>query len=125
VREYQIEFEKLANHTEGLFDEFFRSYFVSGLKDVIQSDVKMFRPSTMMEALGLAKLAEDKIIAQQCSKSTFVPFRNMVSQRPPIMPAPRTTPIKHLFEAEMRARREKGLCYNCDEKFTRGHRCVE
>ena len=22
-------------------------------------------------------------------------------------------------------RREKGLCYNCDEKFTRGHRCVE
>jgi len=41
------------------------------------------------------------------------------------MLAPRTTPIKHLTEAEMRARREKGLCYNCDEKFTRGHRCIE
>ena len=25
----------------------------------------------------------------------------------------------------MQARREKGLCYNCDEKFSRGHRCVQ
>ena len=41
------------------------------------------------------------------------------------MPAPRTTPIKHLSEAEIWKHREKGLCYNCDDKFTRGHRCVE
>ena len=79
----------------------------------------------MMEALGFAKLVEDKIIAQQRSKSTFDPFINMVSQIPPITPAPRTTPVKHLSEAKMRERQEKGLCYNCDEKFTRGHRCVE
>ena len=25
----------------------------------------------------------------------------------------------------MQERQEKGLCYNCDEKFTRGHRCVQ
>ena len=79
----------------------------------------MFCPNTMMESLGLAKLAEDKIMAQQRSKSTFVPFKNMVPQRPPILSAPRTTPIKHLYEAEMWTRREKGICYNCDEKFTR------
>ena len=65
----------------------------------------------------LAKLVEDKIIAHQRSKSTFVPFRNMVPQRHPIPPTPRTTPIKHLSEAEMRACREKGLCYICDGKF--------
>ena len=23
----------------------------------------------------------------------------------------------------MQARRQKGLCYNCDEKFSPGHRC--
>ena len=39
--------------------------------------------------------------------------------------APRTSPIKHLFEVEMWECREKGICYNCDEKFTQGHRCVE
>lgn len=125
VREYQTEFEKLANHTEGLSDEFFRSCFVSGLKDALRSEVKMFRPTTMMEALGLAKLAEDKISALQRSRSNFVPFRNTGSHNPPVIPAPRTTPIKHLSETEMRVRRDKGLCYNCDEKWSRGHRCVQ
>ena len=79
----------------------------------------------MMEALGLAKLAEDKIKAQQCSKSTLIPFRPMVPQRTQNPLAPRTTPIKHLSEADMREHQEKGICYNCVEKFTRGHRCVE
>lgn len=30
---------------------------------------------------------------------------------------------KILSTAEMRARREKGLCYNCEEQFTPGHKC--
>ena len=49
----------------------------------------------------------------------------MVSKRPLITPAPRTTDIKHFSIVEMRARREKGICYNCDVKFTQGHICVE
>ncbi|KAF7154542.1 hypothetical protein RHSIM_Rhsim01G0254600 [Rhododendron simsii] len=32
-------------------------------------------------------------------------------------------PLKHLTQKEMEARREKGLCFNCDEKFVKGHRC--
>ena len=64
-------------------------------------------------------------MSQQRSTSTFVPFRNIVSPRPPIMLAPSTAPIKHLSEVKMREHREKGLCYNCGEKFTRGHRCAE
>ena len=80
---------------------------MTSLKDAIRSEVKMFFPNTMMEALGLAKLAKDKIRAQQCSKSTLVPFRPMVLQRTQDPPAPRTTPIKHLFEAEMQERQEK------------------
>ena len=56
---------------------------------------------------------------------TFVPFRNAGSQHSPVTPTPKTTPIKHLSETEMRAHREKGLCYNCDEKWSRGHRCVQ
>ena len=49
----------------------------------------------------------------------------MVPQRTPIPPTPRTTSIKHLSKVEMRERREKGICYKCDEKFTWGHQCVE
>ena len=125
MREYKTEFENLVKHTEGFFDVFYSSCFISGLKDTIRSDVTMFCPNTMMEILGLAKLVEDKIRAQQCLKSTFVPFINMVPQRHPIPLTPKTTPIKHLSEAEMWARREKGLCYNCNGKFTQGHQCTE
>ena len=35
VREYQTKFDKLVNHKEGLFDAFYRSCFISGLKDAI------------------------------------------------------------------------------------------
>ena len=49
----------------------------------------------------------------------------MVPQRTQNLPAPRTTPIEIFSEEDMREHREKGLCYNCDEKFTKGHRCVE
>ena len=35
VQEYQTEFEKLTNHTEGLYNAFYRSCFISGMKDTI------------------------------------------------------------------------------------------
>lgn len=31
--------------------------------------------------------------------------------------------LRRLTAAEMAERREKGLCFNCDEKFSTGHRC--
>lgn len=33
--------------------------------------------------------------------------------------------VKLLTAAEMSARREKGLCFNCDEKFSPGHKCKQ
>ena len=35
VREYQTNFEKLANHTEGFSNAFYKSCFISDIKDVI------------------------------------------------------------------------------------------
>ena len=32
-------------------------------------------------------------------------------------------PIKRLNASQMQERREKGLCYNCDEKYQYGHKC--
>ena len=33
------------------------------------------------------------------------------------------SPMKKLTCKEMQNRRTQGLCFNCDEKFTPGHRC--
>ena len=65
VKEYQNQFEKLANHIEGLDDAFFTSCFISGLKEEIRLEVKMFNPKTMMDAIALAKLAKDKANAHR------------------------------------------------------------
>ncbi|KAI5392824.1 hypothetical protein KIW84_060111 [Lathyrus oleraceus] len=47
------------------------------------------------------------------------------SFKPPIVVNPHKplTPIKRISHDELQARREKGLCYNCDERFRMGHRC--
>jgi hypothetical protein len=34
-------------------------------------------------------------------------------------------PFKRLTTTEMRMRRSQGLCFNCGEKFSSGHRCKQ
>lgn len=41
---------------------------------------------------------------------------------PPKTPPP--VPLKCLSPEELALRRERGLCFNCDEQFHRGHKCV-
>lgn len=58
---------------------------------------------------------------------------NTTAPRPPNRPtltsSPNTsnpkpaTPIKRLSPAELQARHDKGLCYNCDELYYNGHCC--
>jgi hypothetical protein len=40
-----------------------------------------------------------------------------------VPPTPLRHPVKRLTTEEMQLRRHQGLCFNCDEKFTPGHRC--
>ena len=35
----------------------------------------------------------------------------------------RILPIRKLSPTELQRRRQQGLCYNCDEKYTMGHKC--
>ncbi|RVW92924.1 hypothetical protein CK203_040429 [Vitis vinifera] len=47
----------------------------------------------------------------------------VVAIREKMMNQHREIPIKRLTESELQARREKGICFKCDEKFSLGHRC--
>ena len=42
--------------------------------------------------------------------------------QPPLLPTP-NLPIRRLTPAELRDKREKWLCYNCDKKYSANHRC--
>ncbi|PNX92970.1 Ty3/gypsy retrotransposon protein, partial [Trifolium pratense] len=142
VNEYLAEFERLANRIVGLQPPFLLSCFISGLSPEIRREVQALRPMSLTQATALAKLQEDKIAdrrrffknkpnSQQISSSSN-PFGPPPSTPP--LPTPNTLPLlpppkpnrpnfRKLSPEEMASRREKGLCYNCDETFTPQHKC--
>jgi len=97
----------------------------------------VLRPTTISHAIGLAKLLESKNLANRSNPQyqRKPPYSSPnSSSSTPILPTPNTRPalpappkigmpIKCLSQTELLARRAKGLCFNCDERFIPGHRC--
>ncbi|KAG6643376.1 hypothetical protein CIPAW_09G207300 [Carya illinoinensis] len=130
-REYLQEFEKLANRVKGWPKKALLGAFMGGLKAEIAVEVRMFRPKSLQNAIDLAKRQDEKL---QKTKKAVGNFRNINRISGPTIPTmsnPASVSVKPLpasavkrlsFE-EMRVKCEKNLCFDCDEKFTRGHRC--
>lgn len=140
VTAYLTEFEALANRLEGLSEVDLLSCFVSGLRMDIRREVLTQRPITISQATGLARLQEDKlqdITRMSRSKvwhSSSTPTKELIKggsdSTPPstntagLLPTPAAKPrFRHLSSAEMDERREKGLCFNCDQRWSRQHKC--
>ncbi|XP_061361978.1 uncharacterized protein LOC133305749 [Gastrolobium bilobum] len=137
VEEYQKLFEQLCNQIVGIDDLTLQSYFESGLKTEIRKEVRLHLPESLEDAISLAKVVEDKLTDR--APSRFGPYRNFTSNnssnQPGLLPTPANgivpytppsktnIPIKRLSSAEMAEKREKGLCYYCEEKFHRNHKC--
>ncbi|XP_014496781.1 uncharacterized protein LOC106758364 [Vigna radiata var. radiata] len=135
LHEYLSEFETLANRISDYPPNFYLSCFLSGLKPPLRREVTALQPPDLPHAIALAKLHEDKfrpsIPPLNCfgrtptpppplSLSPSIPPKPL----PPLLPTPTNKiPIKRLTEAEMQVRRDKNLCFNCDERYTRGHQC--
>jgi len=136
VAEYTSQFESLSNRLRGLSDKNKLSCFLSGLKDDIRLPLRMLAPRDLVSAFGLAKLQEEFLTTSR------KPFRGSYSSRQSSWGqsigvsspssgsssqfSPRTSPtvpVQRISSAQMRERREKGLCYNCDEKWIPSHKC--
>ncbi|CAM8990762.1 unnamed protein product [Rhodiola kirilowii] len=133
VAAYIREFESLSTRTPGLSPENLLNRFLAGLKEEIHREIVLLCPQTLAKAMGMARVAEQKV-----NESRWYPGRSpggrlslpMAGQGTSVVPqSPRpvsilpSLPAKRLTPAEMAARRERGLCFNCDEKFAPGHRC--
>ncbi|KAH6778472.1 hypothetical protein C2S51_009784 [Perilla frutescens var. frutescens] len=103
--DYVEKFEELRECMQ-LFDNkvysenYFIASFLSGLSEELRSAVKMFNPSTL-----------DQAVKTSAQPLTSVPTPTQKN------------PVKFLTSAQMSERRSQGLCYNCDERYTPGHRC--
>ncbi|XP_072088166.1 uncharacterized protein [Arachis hypogaea] len=145
VSDYYNEFVALANRTQIDPPDALKDCFISGLKSNIRREVKAQCPPSLMRAVTLARLYEDKF--SSVPRSTYgpasprtqpTPTTAISSNRPiqrntlsPLLPTPPKRPalppmissVRKLSPAEIQSKREKGLCYWCDEKFSATHRC--
>ncbi|KAK6140363.1 hypothetical protein DH2020_025894 [Rehmannia glutinosa] len=138
--EYVDKFEELhacmMMLNNGVYTEdYFIASFISGLSEESQAFINMFEPTTLHQTieLGRKQLCTMEAIAKKVKAPTKPSFGasvnnedfefNTIPPPKPQYPSSSKPPLKLLSSSEMVARREKGLCYNCDETFTFGHRC--
>jgi hypothetical protein len=106
--------------------------FLGGLKADISADVRKFKPRTLRETIELARMREDELAHSK--KSPFAETYRYNSK--PAWGSNTTTTVssssknsalpavKKISWEEMQKRREKGLCFNCNERYIPGHRCA-
>lgn len=100
------------------------------------------QPHSVTQAVSFARLHEEKLLDshRQGSKPSSSTTPGMSTTRPspslngplqesPLLPSASrphaaTIPFKRLTPSELALRREQGLCFNCDEKYSRGHECA-
>ena len=91
--------------------------FVRTLKDNIQQEVHLFEPSSLEKAFMMEKKVENKNMAMNTRKAFSNTYRenNVPSSKLP----------QRLTPQQLDERRAKGLCFNCDSKYSKGHTCGE
>ncbi|WVZ97289.1 hypothetical protein U9M48_042838, partial [Paspalum notatum var. saurae] len=137
VVEYQDRFQALLPRAGPLRESQRVQLFTGGLQPPLSIDVRIQNPQSLAAAMSLARQFE--LREQYAAPAPRAPPRPLLPAPPPrlalpVLPGPRAaTPamisvkgrqIKHLTQAEQKERRRKGLCYNCDEKYTRGYNRV-
>jgi hypothetical protein len=146
VSDYTSQFEALSNRLRGISESNRLSCFLSGLKDDIRLPVRMLHPPNLVAAFGLAKLQEEYLLTSrrplrsssssysfgrhqswgQSSSSPATSGPSLPSTQVPLaLPAksPSGLPIQRISPAQMKERRDRGLCYYCDDKWLPGHKC--
>lgn len=148
VADYREEFEALMPRITGVSEAMFLNFFIWGLKLEIRRELLMLKPEGLADAMAKAQLFEDRhqdILFRSRVHEFRPPSNSRTTQfspnNGPFPPSavhtrplpsngnqhtsvtPQSFPIKRLSPAELKERRDKGLCFTCDEKFNFGHKC--
>lgn len=143
--DYYKDFMILANRVEGLTDDALLDCFISGHKGDIKRDVIAQSPTSLLRAVSLARLFNEKQLVGFSNANHHPTIPNslplpVLTPNPPWKsssttasfcasssnskaPFPLLHFVKKMSPVEMQLRRDKGLCYACDEKFSWNHCC--
>ncbi|OIT03531.1 hypothetical protein A4A49_57573, partial [Nicotiana attenuata] len=104
VSELQGRFETIANETDEISEKLMIQLFIFGLREDIKHSVLTHEPKT----------PNSTSLYHNPSSSTGTANTSIPAPRPP---------LKRLTHAELQNRRDRGLCYYCEQKYTAGHKC--
>jgi hypothetical protein len=151
VSDYQEAFLAKLVHAGYLSPEQQVRLFTGGLPYAIRVDVELQAPQDLQRAMALARAYEQQSSVLAAATTGGWPPRpptrfhqhlglSVPTHSPSVQhaaalsatapqnvsaPSVSTAPkqFKKLTAAEMMKHRRLGLCYNCDEQYTRGHKC--
>jgi hypothetical protein len=133
VADYQSRFLALVNRCTGLTEKQQIDIFVAGLLNPLKTDVELEKPTTLDDAMTLARAYESRM-AMTADMPGHMIGRPQVGRTQPstkvlALSTPATTSaaqgatpaaqrLRRLTPAEMAAKWEKGECFNCSKKFS-------
>ncbi|XP_026399186.1 uncharacterized protein LOC113295041 [Papaver somniferum] len=126
VRDHISEFEEILNFVTDFPEDYIVDLFIKSLKPEIRSMVEVLEPQTLFVAFKKALKQEDVLIQTSSSYKTARPnpFRQALNaqqfRKSAIPPG-----AKRLSLEEQREKRDKGLCFNCDQLYVPGHLCAK
>ena len=115
--EHIEDFQKLNIGVKDIIEEHRIDVFIETLKDNIQHKVYLWEPDSLEKAFKLARKMERKIM--ETKKPTTHNYKDGIVVSPSLPQPTRLTP------QQLEEKRAKGLCYSYDNKYTKGHKCVE
>jgi len=95
---------------------------MGGLKTEIAEGIRMFKPQSLKEEISLACM-KDEQMKRQCQFLRPTQVNRTPLSLPPATRATPNAPFRRLPWEEMQKRKAQGLCFNCNERFTAGHKC--
>ncbi|KAF4377861.1 hypothetical protein G4B88_031527 [Cannabis sativa] len=150
VQEYRRRFESLAAAMGAMGDQGLQAVFVNGLRMEIQGPLRLLHPNGLIRAMELAESIEAN---QTLVRNYKTGSNRLIHNWPSSLSVPETrvphvissptysttsvnskttsassssspTSFKRFTEAELREKKERGVCFKCDGRWFRGHECA-
>jgi hypothetical protein len=112
VTEHIKNFQRLNIKVMDIPYEHLIDVFIGTLKDDIKCEVHLWEPKSLESAFKVVMNFESKNMSMATRRTTPKIYREN------IVPSPKTP-------QQLEERKEKGLCFNCDNKYSKGHKCGE
>ena len=90
---------------------------IGNLNDNIQHDVHFWESDSLEKAFTLARKIECKIMVTMKSTTHIYKYGSVAT--------PRLLQPTRLTQQKLEEKRENGICYSCDRKYTKVYNCAE